>query len=554
MLLHLRVKNLALIDEAEVSFGEGLNILTGETGAGKSVLIGSVNLALGAKVSKASIRSGAEYGYAELLFSVEDEEKREALRKLEVYPDEEGMVIVSRKITENRSIARVNDETVTAARLREITGLLLDIHGQHEHQSLLYKSKHLEILDAYADQEVRSLKQQTQKVYQEYQTLKKQLSQFELDEEARRREADFLQFEIGEIEEAQLQEGEEEDLTERYRRLNHFQKISEALRVVSRELDMDGLGRAIKELAEVASYDERIGEIQSQLLDAESILNEAEHSVVSYLEDMVFDEGEFQTIEGRLDRIRSLMAKYGGTLERTLESLEEKKQRLHELEHYEERKAEAEQNFREKERQLFDISQKLSQKRKKAAVTLTEKITTALLELNFLDVQFSMQFEQLDHFRADGMDEAEFQISTNSGEPLRPLGKVASGGELSRIMLAIKTVLADTDRIPTLIFDEIDTGISGRTAQRVSEKLNYIAKTHQVICITHLPQIASMADRHFEIKKQTEGSKTVTHIYPLDEKAEILELARLLGGVEITERVLENAREMKALARKKKQS
>lgn len=549
MLLQLRVKNLALIDEAEVEFGKGLNILTGETGAGKSIIIGSVNIALGGKVSRASIRNGAGYAYAELLFSVEDEQKREALKALGVSPDEDGLIIVSRKITESRSIARVNDETVTAARLREITGLLIDIHGQHEHQSLLYKAKHLEILDAYARAEVGGLKEKVASAYRAYQEIKKQLAAFQMDQEARRREMDFLQFEIEEIESANLREGEEEELTDRYRTLNHFQKIAAALQVASRELDGDGLGRAIKEVSEVAEFDDRIRDMEAQLLDAEALLSEAEHSVMSYLDEMVFDEGEFREIEERLDFIRGLMAKYGGTLERTMQKLAEKKEHLEMLEHYEERKEKAEKEFHHKEAELTAVCEELSKKRQKAAKELTGKIKKALSELNFLDVKFGMRFQKLNAFTADGTDEAEFEISTNPGEPVRPLGMVASGGELSRVMLAIKTVLADSDQIPTLIFDEIDTGISGRTAQKVSEKLNYIAKTHQVICITHLPQIASMADMHFEIKKQTEGEKTVTHIYPLEEQQQIVELARLLGGVEITDRVLENAKEMKALAR-----
>lgn len=549
MLLQLRVKNLALIDEAEVEFGPGLNILTGETGAGKSIIIGSVNIALGGKVSKTSIRNGAGYAYAELLFSVEHEEKKEALKALGVSPDENGVIIVSRKITESRSIARVNDETVTAARLREITGLLIDIHGQHEHQSLLYKTKHLEILDAYARTEVGALKEKVAAAYRAYQEIKKKLLSFQMDQEARRREMDFLQFEIEEIENAGLREGEEEELTDRYRTLNHFQKIVAALQVASRELDGDGLGRAIKEVSEVAEFDDKIRDMEAQLLDAEALLSEAEHSVMSYLDEMVFDEGEFREIEERLDFIRGLMAKYGGTLERTMEKLAEKKERLELLEHYEERKVKAEKEFRQRESELLKVCEELSQKRQKAAKGLTAKIKKALSELNFLDVKFGMRFQKLNSFTADGIDEAEFEISTNPGEPVRPLGMVASGGELSRVMLAIKTVLADSDQIPTLIFDEIDTGISGRTAQKVSEKLNYIAKTHQVICITHLPQIASMADLHFEIKKQTEGEKTVTHIYPLNGQEQIVELARLLGGVEITDRVLENAKEMKELAK-----
>lgn len=549
MLVGLHVKNLALIEKAEVEFDSGLNILTGETGAGKSILIGSVALALGAKASKDMIRQGAESAAVELMFTVDEEEKRRALEAMELAPDEDGLLLVSRKITPSRSISRINDETVTAKRLQAVTSLLLDIHGQHEHQSLLHKQKHLDILDAYSRQETGELRLQTAAAYREYRRLKERLSKFSLDEESRRREADFTRFEVEEIERAAIKPGEEETLAAVHRRISHGRKIAECLAVAARAAENEEIGRALREVESVASYDEGLSDIVGGLRDAESILADLSRSIASYIDGLEFDEEELRSIEDRLDLIRGLMAKYGPTEERILASLEEKKKRLEELEHYEELAAEAKKEAEAQEKKLLSLCGRLSAARSLAAAGLKERIRAELVDLNFLQVEFEIAVRRLDTVTSAGYDEVEFLISTNPGAaPPLPLGEVASGGELSRIMLAIKTVLADTDEIPTLIFDEIDTGISGRTAQRVSERLAYIAGKHQVLCITHLPQIAAMADTHFEIRKEIEAGKTITRIRRLSEDEQIEELARLLGGAEITDRVRENAREMKRFA------
>lgn len=551
MLLELHVRNLALIEQADVEFGEGLNILTGETGAGKSIIIGSVNLALGQKASKEIIRNGAEYAYVELIFSVE-EEKRAALAAFDVFPDEDGQLIITRKIMPARSISKINDETVTASRLKQVTGLLIDIHGQHEHQSLLHASKHLEILDTYAKSQTGKWKEETASAYQEYKRLRTALEEACGDQESRKREADFLQFEIEEIEQAELKAGEEEELTEQYRRFANGRKIVESLSAAYGAVETDGIGRALHQVSEVSSFDPQLKAIQDQLYDAESILNDVHHAIGDYLDDVSFDEEELLRIEERLDLIHGLQAKYGATLDRIFQSLEEKKARLEQLEHFDEYRQKLEADYQQVTKRLETVSGRLSEERQQAAKELTVKIRAGLVELNFLDVAFSMEFRRLDHYSANGYDEAEFVISTNPGEPQRSLGLVASGGELSRIMLAIKTVLADSDDIPSLIFDEIDTGISGRTAQKVSEQLAVISRSHQVICITHLPQIAAMADCHYEIAKSADGGKTRTRIHALDEERMSEELARLLGGAEITEAVLQNAREMKKLAEQTK--
>lgn len=554
MLLGLNVKNLALIERAGVEFGPGLNILTGETGAGKSILIGSVGLALGAKASKDMIRRGEESAYVELVFSVDDEKKREALRELDIIPDEDHLLIISKKITQARSVSRINDETVTTARLKAVTSLLLDIHGQHEHQSLLHRQKHLEILDEYAKEQIGALKEKTAAVYKQYQACREALLGFSMDEESRRRETDFLQFEIEEIEGAGLKPGEEQELSQKYRKFLHGQKIAESLQNAYRAVDGDAVGRALREVESAAAFDAGLGDIAAQLSDAENLLNDVGRSISDYMNEMEFDEEEFKRTEERLDFIRGLMKKYGNSEEAVLEQLEKKRGQLVKLLHYEELMEQAKRELAVREEELTAVCTELSEARSLAGAALGARIQAELMDLNFLHVDFQIQVTRTGHFGPSGFDEVEFLISTNPGSiPPRPLGEVASGGELSRIMLAIKTVLADTDDIPTLIFDEIDTGISGRTAQRVSERLSYIAGKHQVLCITHLPQIAAMADVHFEIRKSVENGKTVTQIHRLNEAEQVEELARLLGGAEITDKVRESAEEMKRLAREKKQ-
>lgn len=554
MLFHLSVRNLALIDSADVEFEEGLNILTGETGAGKSVIIGSVNVALGGKASRELIRQGCDFAYVELVFSVSDEKKRKELAAKEVFPDADGNLIISKKIMPARSISRINDETVTAARLREITGILIDIHGQHEHQSLLYHSKHLEILDEYGKSRIAALKEQTEQCYEEYTAAKKKMEYYLSGKEQLLREADFLRFEIEELENAGLKPGEEEELEARYRRFSNSRRIVESLSEAYSAVNGEEISRALRAVEQAAEYDGELSGIRDQLYDVDSLMSDLNREISSYMDNMTFDEEAFLETENRLDLIRNMENKYGGTVEKALENLEKKREKLEELENFDLRRMEAEKRLKELTERMEALCGELSRIRKETAKELTERMRRGLSDLNFMNVDFTMEFRRLSHYTANGFDEAEFLISTNPGEPARPLGMVASGGELSRIMLAIKAVLADTDDIPTLIFDEIDTGISGRTAQAVSEKLNVIAKSHQVICITHLPQIAAMADSHFEIRKGAREGRTVTEIRRLSDEQITDELARLLGGAQITEAVRQNAREMRALAGEKKRA
>ncbi len=551
MLLELHVRSLALIEQADICFGDGLNILTGETGAGKSILIDSVSLALGQKASASVIRNGAEYAYIELVFSV-NEEQRAALAAMDIFPDEDGLLIITRKIMPNRSVSRINDETVTAQALRTATALLIDIHGQHEHQSLLHPSRHLEILDLYARDETSPLKEKISAEYEVYRKLKEELGAAGADAESRRREADLLRYEINEIESAAIKEGEEEELADLCRRYSHAQRIRESLGAAYDAVETDSVGRALKKVGEALDYDPGLKDIHDQLCDAESVMGDIRHSISLYLDTMVFDEEAMARAETRLDLIRRIESKYGADAAAVSAALEEKKERLDTLEHYDEYRQELTLNYEGSEAVLSELCAELGRIRRGAAEILAEKIRRSLMDLNFLDVDFTMEVRPLDHFSANGADEAEFLISTNPGEPLKPLAQVASGGELSRVMLAIKTVLADADNVSTLIFDEIDAGISGRTAQKVAEKMAVLSENHQVICITHLPQIASMADCHYGIEKAVNEGRTETRIRLLDDDDIPMELARLLGGAAITDSVINNASEMKTLADEKK--
>ena len=561
MLTHLHVKNLALIREAEIDFTEGLNILTGETGAGKSIVIGSVSLALGGRVAKDMVRPGADYGLAELVFLVNRKKQREKLLELGITP-EDDTVIISRKILEGRSINKINGETVTLSQLKEAAALLIDIHGQHEHQSLLQKKKHLEILDEFAKEELEPVKEKLAAAYREWKDLKKTLSEAQMDEESRLREISLLEFETDEIEKAELTEGEDEELERRYRRMTNGRRLLEAagnayaLTGYEEETGAGtAVGRAVRELQSVLSLeDEELSALASQLSDVDGLLNDFNRELSDYLTSLEFDEREFAETEERLNQLNYLKSRYGHTIGEILAYQQKQQERLAALQDYDRYLQELEERLGQAERELGELCERASEIRKRFAEVLCGKIREHLQDLNFLNVEFEMSFEELPEYMAQGRDSAEFLISTNPGEPLRPLMKIASGGELSRIMLAIKTVLADRDEIDAVIFDEIDVGISGRTAQKVSEKMMLIGRTRQVICITHLAQIAAMADSHYRIEKTVEEDGTRTQIRRLDERESVEELARILGGAEITDAVLQNAGEMRTLAKEKKQS
>lgn len=558
MLTHLHVKNLALIEEAEIDFSEGLNILTGETGAGKSIVIGSVGLALGDKASREMLREGAEFGLVELVFQVSRESQRQRLMELGVTL-EEDQVIISRKISDKRSMNKINGETVPLSQLKETASVLIDIHGQHEHQSLLQKKKHLEILDEFSKEELGSIREELGETYKNWKTLNETLKEAQLDEESRLREISLLEFQIDEIEKAALVSGEDEELEQQYRRMTHGRKILEAAGAAYTLTGYEdpqaaggSIGRALRELQSVASFDEEMSPLLEQLTDIDGLLNDFNRDMAEYLDSLEFSEETFFETEERLNLLNQLKAKYGKTLEQVLSWQEASRERLEKLLDYDAYLLKLKKELSDMEEQLSKLCRQVSGIRKACAKKLCKEIRQHLVDLNFLDVQFEMQFESLPDYTALGTDDVEFLISVNPGEPLRPLMKIASGGELSRIMLAIKTVLADKDDIDAVIFDEIDVGISGRTAQKVSEKMMLIGKTRQVICITHLAQIAAMADSHYRIEKMAEHGETRTQIRKLYEEETIEELARILGGAKITDAVMKNAEEMKELAKGKK--
>ncbi|MGN0334619.1 MAG: DNA repair protein RecN [Lachnospiraceae bacterium] len=552
MLLNLHVKNLALIEELDVNFTEGLNILTGETGAGKSILIGSVELALGGKIDRDFLRKGTEESLAEIIFSVSDKQAEE-IEKMG-FTVEDGEVILSRKITANRSVNKVNGETVPVSRLREISSHLIDIHGQHEHQSLLQKKKQLEFLDEFASDALTGLKKELRISYDRYCSLKKELEQSSQDADARAREQAFLEFEVAEIAEANLVIGEDELLEEEYRKLSHGRKIMEAVTEVDSLCGYedssagDLIGRALRTLMSVTVYDEELSGMSEQLRTIDSLLNDFQRDLSSYEQEFGFSEEHLYETEKRLNLINQLKTKHGSTIEKILQAGQEKEKRIEKLQNYEFYLEKLQNSFEEAQSEVERLSLEISAVRKKYAKELSERVRSHLADLNFLDVRFEAVLHKLDDYSANGYDEAEYLIAVNVGEPLKPLVKVASGGELSRVMLALKTVLADKDDVETVIFDEIDSGISGRTAQKVSEKMSLIGRSRQVICITHLPQIASMADSHYLIEKKVSGKNTITNIRKISGSEETQELARMLGGVEITEKVLENARDMKKQA------
>lgn len=560
MLINVNVRNLALIKEADVYFDEGLNILTGETGAGKSIIIGSILIALGGKLSKDMVRDDKKEALVELVFSLQNRNIVDKLHNMGVSIEEDGQLIISRKILNGRSTIKVNGETFNVSALKNVTELLIDIHGQHDHQSLLKKDKQLVILDDFAEEDIKDLKNELKNEYQVYQSLKDELKEYDIDDDARNREISFCQFEIDEIDNAHLKYGEYEEVEEAYKKMSSAKDIIFKMNEVYELLGgggfdgtSDRISNALKTAQSASELDKDIDGITESLMDLESICQDTVRAVKEYVDNMSFDEEEIIAVEQRLDELNRLRQKYeqkkvhNDIVKNILEYRNLQEEKLNKLIDLENRKNLILDKIKVSEEKLDQLSEKLTERRKKNASVLADNIENVLKGLNFLDARFNIEFNKCEHFRENGRDDIEFVIATNPGEDLKPLSKVASGGELSRIMLGIKTIMAKRDDIETLIFDEIDTGISGRTAQMVAERMKEISKIHQIICITHLPQIAAMADNHYLIEKEVKDNITETNIYLLDDEESVNELARMLGGVEITKTVLDNAREMKSL-------
>lgn len=553
MLRNVHLSNLALIKEADFDFGPGLNILTGETGAGKSILIGSINIALGEKASKSFIRTGASQGLVELQFYSEDPRISELLKSMDI-PEDDHMIIISRRITPEGSTCRINGVTVTLNRLRSITSLLVDIHGQHDHQSLLHSSSHLDIVDEFGKKEIRPIWDEFREGYSTYRSLRSRYRQFSQDPEELAREISLAEYECREIEEASLKPGEDTQLEEAYRKMGHAREITEGLHKV-KDMLFDSSGSAsslisegLRELNHLQVLDPDLSPLCSSLTDMESVARDLDHDLSRYIGDHEFDADSYQKIRGRLDELNHLKSKYGSTIDAVLAYRDRTLRHLQELTEYSSDKEALAREMDQLKIQVRACADRLSEARRMAAAELETRILENLKDLNFPDVRFEISFSRADKIYEIGYDKVEFLISTNAGEPIKPLIRVASGGELSRIMLAIKASIADADRTETLIFDEIDTGISGRTAQKVAEKLAVLSSSHQLICITHLPQIAAMADIHFGIEKSSESGASISGIRRLNNPDSILELARLISGSEITESTLISAEEMKKAA------
>lgn len=551
MLYSLRVENLALIEKEEIEFTEGLNVLTGETGAGKSIILGALSLALGGKIDKGMVRDTGRDAYVEAIFSLDEtEEKR--LREADFEP-EDGQLIFSRKIKEGKSQARLNGETVPAARLKKAGDLLLDIYGQNEHQSLSDPKKHLRLLDEFVKKDLDPVLEELAPVYKEYISIKKSIEEADIDEAQQKRDISYYSHVSEEIEEADLKPGEDEELEGTYKKMAGSEKVAKNLSEVQNLLFegedvLSRIGESQRSLAAISDYDESVEDLGKTLSDAYDILENFSHELVSTAENLTFDPAEFDQVTRRLDLINDLKQKYGRTIEDIYKSKEEADEKLEQLNDHENYVAGLKKKLEDTSKTLNKLCEKAEDIRKKGAEALSEKVKESLKNLNFLKADFEVELTRTS-YSFSGFNDGQFMISTNPGEPMKPLSQVASGGEMSRIMLALKTVLASADDIKTMIFDEIDTGISGRTASAVARELKKVSVGRQVILITHLPQIAALSDRHFLIEKSATSDSTVSSIRPLSEHEIIDELARMLGGDVITDAVRESARQLREGAR-----
>ena len=551
MLKNIHVKSFALIDEVEINLASGLNILTGETGAGKSIIIDAVNFALGQRVSKDVVRDDAEYALSELVFEINDDKTKERLNQFDI-PLDDNEVLIQRKITNGKSTARINGETVTLSTLKLIAAGLIDIHGQHDNQSLLSKASQQNLLDTILSDELKEL---LIRMKDTYVNLNNKISEYEqLNTKEAEKEIAFLQYELNEIDSASLHEGEDEALESDYKKMNNSKRIADLVSGAHRITGYDSegagslIGRALPMIRQASSIDDDAKDLELILNDIDGLLNDFNRSIADYEMSLDFSDEDYKNTEDRLNLINSLKNKYGKSIKEILDKRDEFEDELNRLLNADEYKSALLSEITYLKKEAYKLCEEISAIRKKGANKLSGEIAEALLDLNFLDSQFEIKVtSDEENMKQSGYDDIEFFISTNPGEALKPLNQVASGGEMSRIMLAIKSVCAN-DSTATLIFDEIDTGISGRTAQKVSEKMSRIAKEHQVIVVTHLPQIAAMADTHFEISKSVNNGRTITSIETLSEEGKIKELARMLGGVTITEKVLENAKDMKKQA------
>lgn len=550
MLTELSIKNYALIKEANINFKNNLNIITGETGSGKSILLGCVNICLGKRFNKDMMRNEDEETIASCLFTVDDNNLINKLKEMDIDVSD-NQIIIYRKISKNKNISKINDIPVTLNKIKEVSELLLEVYGQHDSEDLRKNYKHLEFLDEYIGNIIYDKKNNIRKELSDLKKIKDEFSKYNIDESQRLREIDLLNYEIKELEEANLEVGEEEKLSNEYKKITNSKNILDSLYRAKDILQNNNLSTAVREIKSILKYDDSLNDIYKCITDCESLNRDLQNDIDNKINDYNIDEKQLYDIENRLNLIRKILMKYDNKIEKALNEYEIKKERLETLTDYDKNKKLINDKILEKEKYINSLCNELSDMRKKYAKEFEEKLIFELKDLGFLDVKFKIELNKKEYFTEDGFDECIFYISLNTGEKMMPLSEVASGGELSRIMLSIKTILSNNYGKETLIFDEIDQGISGITASKVAKKLKKISKNHQVICITHLPQIAAASDNHYLINKKVEDNRTITNIKELDMDGMIKEIGRLIGNDEVlTDKVLANAKELKENANK----
>jgi len=557
MLNFLRIQNVALIPLLEVNFNEGLNILSGETGAGKSIIIDAINFVLGERPGKDFLRSGESIAEVTALFSIVDEGVFGALATLGVAMEDDNALLLSRSLSDTgKSICRVNGRVVTLGMLKELSTLLIDIHGQHEHQSLLNPAKHIELLDRFCGEALSPMKAALSAGFRTYRDVVKQLKVLTDDANDRTAKTELYTFQLKEIEAARLKPGEDESLAARQKLLQASERLTKAANDTRTALyggedgggALDKLSAALEPATALAEIDESRREFADAIQDMYAQLDDLLHDFRRYCDDLDSDPQELDRVEARLDVIYRIKKKYGATVDDVLAHAAQMEERLAAMEGGSETLSALKNEKASLEKELARVSAQMSHCRVAAAEKIEKEIESVLRDLGMKNAALSIDISRKKELSQNGFDKVEFLISPNAGEPLKPLSQIASGGEMSRVMLALKTVLADCDQIETFIFDEIDAGVSGRTAQSVAEKLAVIGRLHQILCITHLPQIAAMGDGHFLIEKNTSGGRTTTAIHALSRDESIRELARLTSGAKITDATLGAAAEMKALA------
>lgn len=554
MLENLHIKNVALIEECEISFGSGLNILTGETGAGKSMVIDSLHFALGGRAGKDFLRRGQKSASVEALFSAENTSLQEKLAESGIETEPDGSLLITRTLSESgKTVCRVNGSIVTVGMLKEISEDLIDIYGQHEHQSLLNPAKHIRLLDRFCGAAFAEALEKYKQSFHSLREIEKQIKALMGDEAQREQRMDILQFQKEEIESGALRAGEEDELLEQKKRLGGMEKL---MRLTGESIALlyDGngqipaaceqMGEALAKLREAAELDGQLSGILEAFEDAYARVEDAVRDLKREADNQEADPETLEEIEERLQMIYKLKRKYGGSVEAVLSFYDTVTQELDFLTNSSERIAELTKKRAEEQKRLKAAGKILSELRRKTAVQVEEQIEAALKDMEMKNARFHIEIEEKPEWGPEGREKVEFLISANAGEALKPLAKIASGGEMSRVMLALKTVLVDADEIGTFIFDEIDTGVSGKTARKVGEKMSVLGEKRQILCITHLPQIAALADRHYLIEKHSEKDVTTTEVFPLETKDSIREVARMMGGSQITEATLAAAKEL----------